>query len=1636
MAHRLIRQLELFSAYPAYTYSATLTLACLIGFLLTTTLHAQPFYGSWYQANRPYIKLGVTTDGVYAVSSESLQQARVPITSVDWSTLQLFYKGQEVPLYIPASAATKGFTFAFVGYRNTGVDETWLYNEDTLFQSSGYYSLFSDTTHYWLTWGNATGKRYQPAVATGPPQRLTTTRDTIHLESDAVYYHGVSFDVRNPLYTRGEGFYWHLLRPRSGGTASQDYVFSSLHPASALNQTFTIQARVLSQTNSQHRIVLSLELRQTDGTLAFTPVDTLEWAGSGLMQTLSATLPQDALPTTGTLRAQVTAEDRGASLASDILIDWLELSYDRTLDANNENLTFAVDEPGTYRLDIAGMTGEGVLLNEHEGTFADITSAGTVSFNETISAASTYWLVQNNDFLTPASIQQDEPSNWANSANAFDYIILTTPALAASAQQLADYRASPEGGGYSTTVVYVQDIFDQFDYGRPTPVAIKRFLHQTQSWARVPQFLTIWGDALYPDRSRPRQFWEIPSYGNTASDGWFGMHSAGFDDWREIAAIGRIPIRTNEAGNLFVDKIRRYESTPLDSWQKRAMFLVGGKSASEKAILQSATLNWSNLATTTPAALDTLHFFKDSSAPLDPTFADTLRTSIKDGAAWLNYFGHSALNIWEIVTDPPREFDNANRLPVVMSLGCFTGDFAVGSGAEDDALSMSELLVLDSFNGSIAHWGASSSGSISASARLSDQIHQSVFQDTLRTLGVAFQQAKGRFSATNTDANSIKHLLQYGLVGDPATRLILPIKPDLRVEASDITTAPIAPVPADSQMTVAVTLENLGLLPTDSITVQLIHEQPSGSPTFYSQRIAPPRFRSSATFIVPIDDGSVGENRLRVQLDPLNTLTEANETNNEAQQSVTIFKEGVTIIDPINVGLVNTTTPSLNINLTTADLESGIPLIFQLDKVPTFDSPDLQEQAETATSSFVSWQPTGLQAGRTYYWRVRIDNPNEPENWSDASFTIRTDLGTQGWLQTGSLFDHNQQSGFLERTPTDWQLKTFNIDISVSSERGGGVFRGQFVVAGNVYERVGLGFGLLVLDQFTGEVKGSGSFMTYPNFRNEDPSANFVKLDSLLASANDGDYLYFRTRHLGKTGGSNDIQDEIKALFRRQGSTAIDTLTYRDLWIMMTRKGQPDVAQEWVISSSVDENEIIQETQVPIRFESGTTTTPRIGPAQTWTTLGWTTSDLNETSVVHIDILAADGQTILLTNADAASPLSLAQINPIEHPYLRLRATLTDSSRRSTPQLESWYVGYEPVAELALSDLSLSADTLQEGQDLTLTTILSSLNGTRADSVLLAYQLIDGSNEVVALRQDTLINISETATVRANFSSVGLSGTHRLVVQATQPNRDESITFNNIRLGSVHIFNDQTPPRLEVYVENEMLPNDPNPVVNLQDPALPFVSSRPIIDILIEDENPFFSLREDTTVISVTLNDRLVPYRAFDIVEGPTKRGDDNEINLRFQPDLSAVDSTHTLVVQAQDVSGNAAVDGTYQVHFRTQSDVTLESVYPYPNPMSTQTVFAFRLRGADASLMDDFRLRLYTLSGRLIREFDLLEDPTDLAGGTLRIGWNKLHWDGRDEDGDRVATGVYLYKIFARAEGKTLPAGNASSVEKVVVIR
>ena len=155
------------------------------------------------------------------------------------------------------------------------------------------------------------------------------------------------------------------------------------------------------------------------------------------------------------------------------------------------------------------------------------------------------------------------------------------------------------------------------------------------------------------------------------------------------------------------------------------------------------------------------------------------------------------------------------------------------------------------------------------------------------------------------------------------------------------------------------------------------------------------------------------------------------------------------------------------------------------------------------------------------------------------------------------------------------------------------------------YEQFPFGFGVLVMDGVTGEVKATTSFATY-------------------------DYVFMQTRHLGRVSGPT-IPEEVVDLIENLGSTprpaglapyseAIDTLTYNDTWAMGTRKGNPGQTTEKILEAGEDQEiRQIEVRKTPsFRRPSGTTVTPVIGPATDWSELRWSATAPSSTGTVAI----------------------------------------------------------------------------------------------------------------------------------------------------------------------------------------------------------------------------------------------------------------------------------------------------------------------------------------------------------------------------------------------------------------------------------
>jgi hypothetical protein len=109
----------------------------------------------------------------------------------------------------------------------------------------------------------------------------------------------------------------------------------------------------------------------------------------------------------------------------------------------------------------------------------------------------------------------------------------------------------------------------------------------------------------------------------------------------------------------------------------------------------------------------------------------------------------------------------------------------------------------------------------------------------------------------------------------------------------------------------------------------------------------------------------------------------------------------------------------------------------------------------------------------------------------------------------------------------------------------------------------------------------------------------------------------------------------------------------------------------------------------------------------------------------------------------------------------------------------------------------------------------------------------------------------------------------------------------------------------------------------------------------------------------------------------------------------------HNLSIKAWDNANNSSLLSV-NVKVSAQRELLLTEVMNYPNPFSKETNFYYQL-SSDAEKVE---VKIFTLAGRLIRQIPFASAQAGINYSTV--------WDGRDQEGDAVANGVYIYKITA----------------------
>ncbi len=124
---------------------------------------------------------------------------------------------------------------------------------------------------------------------------------------------------------------------------------------------------------------------------------------------------------------------------------------------------------------------------------------------------------------------------------------------------------------------------------------------------------------------------------------------------------------------------------------------------------------------------------------------------------------------------------------------------------------------------------------------------------------------------------------------------------------------------------------------------------------------------------------------------------------------------------------------------------------------------------------------------------------------------------------------------------------------------------------------------------------------------------------------------------------------------------------------------------------------------------------------------------------------------------------------------------------------------------------------------------------------------------------------------------------------------------------------------------------------------------------------------------------------------------------------------------------------GTYQIavrlngeqvallSFTVSSESGFANLMAFPNPFDDElgTRFSFSFTGAQPF---DLLLRVYTVSGRLV--YQRIER-------SLQPGYHQLAWDGRDDEGQKLANGIYFYKMLAKSD-----AGDVVEQGRLVKLR
>ena len=1616
-------------------------------------------YGNeWYAAESRHLRLDVAQDGMYGLPLGQLRSLGLTEDTTDPARLRLMHLGKEVPLDI-----ANGYLY-FYGQKSRAELDRYLLEggEDELLNTR--YNLATDTAAYYLSVANV-GEgvtRYGP----GSPSAGGSVVTTITRTAEEVYS-----ARQSKFYSRTGGnsiYFSHYELAEGFGSRNGNDLLSS-NGSTITDLSLPLPAAV----SGQGRLRVRFGLAFGD---AHEQRISLDGESVGIVTTGTGWSVQDTAFNV-TIRDGVADVNLTglAGVKDKANLAFVAVDYPATTTLTEGQVSFSLPAGDARTLQFG--TGTGLRLYDLTGGQVYTSTDGSFQLP---AFARRHDLIVVRDVYSPvdAALIQWE-ALLPNPAT--NYLILSSRRLAGQGlNDLAAYRESVEGGAYSVHTVYVEDLYDHFGYGvRRHPQALRNYLFAAMEAAPDLQYLFVVGKGReYPSIRTAEQLQEawntffVPGFGFPASDNLLTAELGGVTPQ---LATGRLAAITPEEVALYVRKLKEVESQIYQSaqtieetdWMKQALFLGGGTTVSERNAIQYNLSTMETIFENSLLAGNVTSVFKRNSDPIEEARQDIIFDRINEGISLLTFYGHSSSQGFDFNIDNPENYHNRNKYPFMMSLGCYSGD------AFTEARSIGERFIFLPEGGAIAFAASKGLGYISALGTFGRTIFDNLSNEHYGAgLGVILQSSVAKFSGTSNFTLGIL-MEQFSLSGDPAFRLHPRPGPDLVIDPTSVKFEPEVIPAQDSTFNVEVKVINLGThqegLP-DSVLIAIQQELPTGVlKDLGSYRVATPYYSTTVRLQLP-NSGleAVGSNRLLLRIDAADEIAElpagSAESNNELLiggrkgAPFTIIANTAKTAFPPRYAVVG---PGVQLIAGSSDpLAPERSYRIQVSRQVTFATTLIDEELK-ASGGVIRYNPSiAFEDSTTYYWRISPDSTltlGKGYLWDASSFTY---LAKQESDEVDYALQHPGQLR---------EGESHNIDLSPSSPRwnftqnfnqvklNNGLYDGgrmpQFLWNNQGYSspftwRLNAAVQVIVVDSIANNKwygpNGDGSYNSERRrgdpwiFNTKEPAARAGLMQFLTEFVPEGAYVILYSVQRG-----SDIE-------YHDGTWAEDSITYgRTIYGILEDEGAEQVRLLETLGSvpytfiyqkgfgplgeAIGTNQQAETSvQVALRenWDEGSYSTPKAGPAQEWFGLNFSflpnAIAENDSCYFVLSGYRDDGssQPLMERALDIKNQLAysfpLTDISAAEYPYLQATLYLYDETDRTAASVKEIYFDYQRTGDVAISPAVAYSvpDTLTQGEVARMEIGYENLSPIAMDSMLIELSVLDASNAVTRLyRRRPGLPGNGQDTVQFDLPTTSVTSGLRMQL-LLNPNQDqpEEVLFNNLLTTDLGVGTDLVAPDLKVYFDGRRISNGE------------LVSARPEILIQLRDENSFRRL-DDSAAYEIELihpgqgnsgerirmSDSRVEYV-------PASGSGENRADIYFRPELLQ-DGTYRLKVQAKDRSNNKSGVFAYEQEFEVLNEQLITNVLTYPNPFTTQTRFVYTLTGSAAP--STFRIQIMTVSGRVVRDIDLL------AVEDIKIGTHQTEyaWDGTDEYGDQLANGVYLYRVItADDSGSPLESHQTSS--------